>query len=101
MKKQRVMDLFHVCVLQSGKTRDSYMAAYARNIWLWSASYVIDFQFVHIAGKTNVIADLLSRWTQCYMVWFPIPNGNMCHCVTLTLIMIFNYAILCCRLLQN
>ena len=54
-----------VCVLQSGKTRDPYMAVCARNIWLWSASYDIDVQFVHIAGKTNVIADLLSRWTLC------------------------------------
>ena len=32
-----------VCVLQSGKTRDPYMAACARNIWLWSASYDTDF----------------------------------------------------------
>ena len=54
-----------VCVLHSGKTIDPNMAACARNIWLWSASYDIYFQFVHIASKTNVIADLLSRWTQC------------------------------------
>ena len=54
-----------VCVLQSGRTKDAYMAACARNIWLWSTSYDINFQFVHIAGKTNVTADLLSRWTQC------------------------------------
>ena len=54
-----------VCVLQSGRTKDPYLAACARNIWLWSASYDIDIQFVYIAGKTNVTADLLFRWTQC------------------------------------
>ena len=52
------------CVLQSGKTRDPFLAACARNIWLWSANYDLEFQFVHISRKTNKIADLLSRWDQ-------------------------------------
>ena len=52
--------LLYVCC-NKGRTKDPYMAACARNIWLWSASYDIDFQFVHIAGKTNITADLLSR----------------------------------------
>ena len=72
-----------VCVLQSGKTRDPYMATCARNIWLCSASYDIDFQFVHIAGKTNVIADLLSRWTQCAdsdkKLYGLVPNAQWQH----------------------
>ena len=72
-----------VCVLQSGRTKDPYMAACARNIWLWSASYDIDFQFVHIAGKTNVTADLLSRWTQCVdndkKLHSLVPNAQWQH----------------------
>ena len=59
------------------------MAACARNIWLWSASYDTDFQFVHIAGKTFVIADLLSRCTQCAdsdkKLYGLVPNAQWQH----------------------
>ena len=63
-KNKRVKIFCDNMAVVSGKTRDPYMAACARNIWLWSASYDIEFQFLHITGKTNVIADLLSRWNQ-------------------------------------
>ena len=52
-----------VWVLQSGRTKDSYLAAFARNIWLWAAKFDTNFVFSHIRGKSNCIADLLSRWS--------------------------------------
>ena len=51
-----------VQVLSSGKTRDLTLAAIARNIQFQVALYDIDLKVRHIPGKTNVIADLLSRW---------------------------------------
>ena len=50
-------------VLQAGKARDQTLATCARNIWLICALYNIDLIVVHIPGKQNVLADLLSRWT--------------------------------------
>ena len=52
-----------VQVLQSGSTRDPYLAAAARNVWLLAAKHDIDITCVHISGKSNRAADLLSRWT--------------------------------------
>ena len=51
-----------VTVLRSGKTRDPYLAACARNIWYTAAAADIDLQYVHIRGVDNRIADVLSRW---------------------------------------
>ena len=51
-----------VQVLNSGKTRDLTLAAIARNIQFHLASRDIDLRVIHIPGKLNVIADLLSRW---------------------------------------
>ena len=51
-----------VSVLRSGKTRDPYLAACARNIWYASTTYDIDLQYAHIRGTDNKIADVLSRW---------------------------------------
>ena len=51
-----------VQVLNTGKTRDPVLATCARNLWLLAATYNIEFLFTHIAGKSNSIADLLSRW---------------------------------------
>ena len=50
-----------VQVLNTGKARDSIIAACARNLRLIAALFNIDFIVTHIPGKTNVIADLLSR----------------------------------------
>ena len=50
-----------VTVLRNGKTRDPFLAACARNIWLESARSDIDIQYGHIRGVDNKVADLLSR----------------------------------------
>ena len=52
-----------VQVVQSGSTLDPYLAACARNVWLLAAKHDIDITYVHISGKRNRRADLLSRWT--------------------------------------
>ena len=50
-----------VQVAESGKTKDPYLAACIRNIWLLSATYDIDLIVEHIQGTHNIIADCLSR----------------------------------------
>ena len=52
-----------VSVLSTGRTRDPYLSACARNIWYCAASHDIDMQYIHIPDKKNVVAGLLSRWT--------------------------------------
>ena len=52
-----------VHVLNSGKTRDLTLAAIARNIQLLLATYNIEITVVHIPGKSNIVTDLLSRWS--------------------------------------
>ena len=51
-----------VTVLKSGKTRDAFLAASARNIWYLTALFDIALQFTHIRGASNQLADILSRW---------------------------------------
>ena len=55
-------NLAAVQVLTSGRTRDLTLAAIARNIQFQAALMNISLKFTHIPGKTNVLADLLSRW---------------------------------------
>ena len=55
-----------VQVLSKGKTKDPFLGACARNIWLIAATYDIDLSYVHIQGKLNCVADLLSRWQYSY-----------------------------------
>ena len=50
--------------LKTGKARDMQLATCARNIWLIAAMFNINFTFSHIPGKSNVVADLLSRWNK-------------------------------------
>ena len=49
-------------VLTSGKTKDTFLATCARNIWLICAIFNINIRVHHIPGKSNSITDLLSRW---------------------------------------
>ena len=58
-----------VQVFTTGKARDQVLATCARNIWLIAGLNNIQFQFSHIPGKNNILADLLSRWQM-------IPNGT-------------------------
>ena len=53
-----------VTICKTGYTRDSHLAAYARNIWLITSVYDIELCFTHIPGHTNQQADLLSRWEE-------------------------------------
>ena len=50
-----------VQVVASHKTRDLFLAACIRNLWLLKAHYDISIQISHIMGSTNSKADLLSR----------------------------------------
>ena len=50
-----------VQVVESGKTKDPYLAACIRNIWLLTATYDSDLIVQHIQGTHNIIADCLSR----------------------------------------
>ena len=54
---QAVMSL-----LNTGKPRDTFPSKIARNIFMWLSACNIDLQVVHFAGKSNTVADLLSRW---------------------------------------
>ena len=49
-------------VITSGKTRDPFLATCARNIWLITVILNTQIQVIHVPGKANTIADLLSRW---------------------------------------
>ena len=51
-----------VQVLQTGKTRDPFLATVARNIWFESAIGDVSLSYVHIRGKDNKVANTLSRW---------------------------------------
>ena len=51
-----------VAVLNNGKTYDPTLAKYTRNIFLRLSACNIDIKVVHVAGKLNPVADLLSRW---------------------------------------
>ena len=45
------------------KARDSFLSTCDRNVWVLTSSYNIHLVITHIQGKTNCIANLLSRWT--------------------------------------
>ena len=49
-------------LLKSGKTKDPFVATCARNISLITAIFNIEIIVVHVPGRNNHIADLLSRW---------------------------------------
>ena len=51
-----------VSVLNTGKLRDTFLSKIARNIFMWLSACNIDLQVVHVPGKSNTVADLLSRW---------------------------------------
>ena len=50
-----------VQVVETGRTRDPFLALCIRNIWLITATWDIQLDICHIPGIHNVIADTLSR----------------------------------------
>ena len=52
-----------VSVLITGATKDLTLAAMARNITMEVAKLDINLCTAHFAGKINVVADCLSRWS--------------------------------------
>ena len=48
-------------VVKSGKSRDEFLSACLRNIWLILTVFDIDLQITHIKVSNNTIADTLSR----------------------------------------
>ena len=50
-----------VQVVNTGKTRDEWLALCLRNIWLLIASHDITLKINHIRGSANNVADMLSR----------------------------------------
>ena len=50
-----------VQVVRASKTRDLFLAACVRNVWLISAIQDIKLDIHHIMGKKNITSDLLSR----------------------------------------
>ena len=67
-----------VSILNTGRGQDSLLLAIARNVWLLAANSDIDLTLVHIPGKNNIIADLLSRWqiigTNRNNLYVHVPN---------------------------
>ena len=51
-----------VQIINNNKTRNNFLAACMRNLWLIMARFNISIQAVHIPGKLNRVADILSRW---------------------------------------
>ena len=51
-----------ISVLNNGRTNDRTLTAIARNIQMIAAIKDINLNVVHILGKNNTVADLLSRW---------------------------------------
>ena len=49
-------------IFNTGKARDPILAACPRNVWLLTAIFHIHLTVQHIQGRSNHIADLLSRW---------------------------------------
>ena len=53
-------------VLCNGRARDNTLTLLTRNIWLICAMFNIHIVVLHIPGRNNVLADLLSRWQFSY-----------------------------------
>ena len=65
-------------VLNSGKTKDVFMAACARNMWLAATLFDVQLLYKYVPGKQNTAADLFSRWrntqSQMHALLDLIPN---------------------------
>ena len=53
-----------VHVINSGRSRDAFMAACIRELWLVVATNLFQLRAVHLPGVENRLADALSRWDE-------------------------------------
>ena len=51
-----------VQVINSGRTKDSFMASCIRELWLEVSKYGFQLRAVHLPGEDNRVPDWLSRW---------------------------------------
>ena len=51
-----------VQVLTNNKAKGAFLGSCARNVWYTAALYDMESVYVHIMGKNNVVAEILSRW---------------------------------------
>ena len=51
-----------VKVINSGKTKDPFLASCIREIWLVVSNYGFQLRAVHLPGEENRVPDWLSRW---------------------------------------
>ena len=62
----KVDNLAVVTICNSEYIRCKHLATMVRNIWLETAKYDIEMKVMHIPGKVNRVADLLSQWNNTY-----------------------------------
>ena len=53
-----------VSVINTGKSRDPFMATCIRELWLVVASNLFELRAIHLPGVDNRVADALSRWDE-------------------------------------
>ena len=75
-----------VSVLSTGRTHDKTLASYARNIFMWLSAFNVEIKVIHVPGRLNPVADLLSRWYDTAnnheklaqlvqpVTWVPVPK---------------------------
>ena len=51
-----------VQVINSGRTKDPFMASCIRELWLEVSKYGFQLRAVHLPGEDNRVPDWLSRW---------------------------------------
>ena len=72
-----------VTVLMTGKTRDAFLAAGARNIWYITAIHDMEVQYKHVSGASSQVADTLSRWqgspAQVEFLYSQVSNPQWLH----------------------
>ena len=75
-----------VTVLRSGKTRDPYLAACARNIWYAAAAADIDLQYIHITIKLQMSCQEWQGTTDQFnllyshiqrLMWLPVSQDML------------------------
>ena len=56
-------------VLNNGRSRDPFLSACVRTLWLSQAKHNIQVSVSHISSQDNLYADTLSRWDQFQYVY--------------------------------